>query len=539
MQMKKPNIIIFNPDQMRRDAMGHFGNRAARTPNLDAFQEFDAVSFENAFCQNTVCVPSRCSFTTGLYPHVNGHRTMSYLLHEHDYSIFQELMENGYYVWMNARNDLIAGQIPGLVYEHADEIYLGGDYPQPPGLKNPGIRGKRGEKNYYSFYGGELKLDENGCNYGYDDASVDAAIERIKNPVDERPMCVFIGLTNPHPPYQVEEPFFSAIDRNKIEPRIKASDTIGRAVMESAIREQMGLQEYTEEEWTELRACYLAMCMKVDAMFGKLCDALKETGVYDDSAIFVLSDHGDFTGDYDLPEKAQNTFPDCLTNVPLLIKPPKDFPVDAGITKGMTELIDFYATVMDFAGITPKHTHFGRTLLPVLADRGISVREYAFCEGGRRAEETHCDEFHMFGPDGIAQDQHYFPRLLVQCDAKAHAKGTMIRNHEYKYICRLYGSDEFYDLCKDPQELRNVIQDPAYTDKVEKLRKEMLLWYQDTCDVVPHTYDNRFSYEMSWARMKQCCPKDYEETAKERLKNGDSLFEVLCDCLAIVQKQDS
>ncbi|MBO1264859.1 sulfatase-like hydrolase/transferase [Proteiniclasticum sp. C24MP] len=75
--MKKPHIIIFNPDQMRSDSMGHLGNIAAKTPFLDRFASEEGISFRNTFCQNTVCVPSRASFTTGLYPHVHGHRTMN------------------------------------------------------------------------------------------------------------------------------------------------------------------------------------------------------------------------------------------------------------------------------------------------------------------------------------------------------------------------------------------------------------------------------------------------------------------------------
>ena len=77
---KRPHIIIFNPDEMRSSALAHLGNPAAVTPNLDAFAASEAVSFRNAYCQNPVCVPSRCSFFTGLYPHVHGHRTMSHLL---------------------------------------------------------------------------------------------------------------------------------------------------------------------------------------------------------------------------------------------------------------------------------------------------------------------------------------------------------------------------------------------------------------------------------------------------------------------------
>ena len=86
---KQPHIIIFNPDEMRADAMSHLGNPAAVTPNLDRFAEEDAVSFSRAYCQNPVCVPSRCSFFTGLYPHVYGHRTMSHLLHPGEDSLLK------------------------------------------------------------------------------------------------------------------------------------------------------------------------------------------------------------------------------------------------------------------------------------------------------------------------------------------------------------------------------------------------------------------------------------------------------------------
>ena len=85
---KCPHIIIFNPDEMRADTIAHLGNPAAITPCLDEFAHQDAVSFSRAYCQNPVCVPSRCSFFTGLYPHTKGHRTMNYLLHPGEPSLF-------------------------------------------------------------------------------------------------------------------------------------------------------------------------------------------------------------------------------------------------------------------------------------------------------------------------------------------------------------------------------------------------------------------------------------------------------------------
>ena len=96
---KQPHIIIFNPDEMRWNTMGHMGNPAAVTPFLDEFAAREGVSFSNAFCQNTVCVPSRCSFFTGLYPHVNGHRTMSCLLYTSGGNVPEVLQKWGKAVW--------------------------------------------------------------------------------------------------------------------------------------------------------------------------------------------------------------------------------------------------------------------------------------------------------------------------------------------------------------------------------------------------------------------------------------------------------
>ena len=83
---------------------------AAVTPNLDMLSKKDAVSFSNAFCQNPVCTPSRCSFMTGWYPHVRGHRTMFHMLQPDEPMLLRELMEIGYFVWWGGKNDVVPSQ---------------------------------------------------------------------------------------------------------------------------------------------------------------------------------------------------------------------------------------------------------------------------------------------------------------------------------------------------------------------------------------------------------------------------------------------
>lgn len=524
MEQRRPDIIIINPDQMRADSLGHLGNPASHTPNLDRFAKEEAVSFQNAFCQNPVCVPSRCSFFTGLYPHTMGHRTMGHLLRSHETSLLKELKDSGYHVWANARNDLVAGEAEGLIESHVSELYYGGNVPAAPGperdLRAEGPQGK----DYYSFYTGKLKLDESGKNYDGDDEDVDAAIDRILRPTEGKPLCLFLGLMYPHPPYKAEDPYYSAIDRQAVPERIRPEDCEGKAKILSKIRAYQHMDAYTEEDWRELRATYLAMCMKVDHSFGRILSALKESGRYDNSVIIFLSDHGDYTGDYGLTEKAQNSFEDCLTRVPLLIKPPKGTDIDPGIAEGLTELVDFYATVMDFAGTKPSHSHFGNSLRFVLSDRTVQLRDAVFSEGGRLPAEKHCSEAVDPSLEGRIRSNLYWPRYAAQFDDEAHAKGTMIRTADYKYVYRNHGASELYDLRKDPEERKNVISDPVYREVLLVLRERMLSWYQETCDIVPFETDERFSKEMIWEKVKLLCPEGYEDEVKEKIQEGMGLF---------------
>ena len=103
---------------------------------------------------------------------------------------------------------------------------------------------------------------------------VDAAIKRIRTRPKEQPLCLFLGLTWPHAPYRAEEPYYSAVDRSKLPPRIRAADCTGKAKILAEIRKYAGMESYTETDWDELRAVYQGMCMKIDEQFGRLMTAL-------------------------------------------------------------------------------------------------------------------------------------------------------------------------------------------------------------------------------------------------------------------------
>jgi len=486
---KLPHIVIFNPDQFRADALGHLGNPAAVTPNLDSVCATDGVSFRYAFCQNPVCTPSRCSFMSGWYPHVRGHRTLFHMMHEDEPVLLKTLKDHGYFVWWGGKNDLIPRQKSFEPY--CTVLHRPTRKVMPSLHSSYHERVPRDSDGYYSFYYGRIDKGNEEIYYDSDWDNVLSAIDLILNAPKDQPLCIYLSLDFPHPPYGVEEPWYSITDRRKVPPRIPTPPGWeGKPSILKGIWENQNLKSWTEDRWTELRATYYGMCSRIDYQFGLLMDALKQAGIYDDTAVFVFSDHGDFTGDYGLVEKNQNTFEDCLTRVPFIIKPPSWVKTKPRISDALVELIDFPATVEALAGIKPQHTHFGRSLLPVISGETDEHRDAVFCEGGRLHGEIHCNEYDLI--PAISPDFLYWPRLVMQkSEGPEHTKAVMCRNKKYKYVHRLYESDELYDLENDPAELVNRINDPSMAHIVARMKDRLMHFYLETTDVVPHNPDQR------------------------------------------------
>ena len=491
--MTHPHIVIFNPDQWRADVVGHLGNPAAVTPNMDRAVQTDMVSFRNAFCQNPVCTPSRCSFMTGWYPHTRGHRTMFHMLHSDEPMLLKTLKDAGYFVWWGGKNDVVPAQ--NGYHDYCDVKYVAPDTSERPLRRNLHAlkewRGASDGYNFYSFFAGKLsKPDGEHHVYDNDWAMVEGAIDFINNAPPDRPLCIYLPLSYPHPPYAVEDPWYSLIDRDLIPPRIPTPDDWSeKPSLLKGIYDEQHLQGWTEDRWTELRGTYYGMCARVDTQFGMVMDALRNAGLYDDTAVFFFSDHGDFTGDYGLVEKTQNTFEDCLTHVPFMIKLPIDHTVQPGIRDALVELIDFPATVEALTGIGPHHTHFGRSLLPLIAGETDEHRDAVFCQGGRLYGERQAMELESKGgADGL-----YWPRLQwqQQDDGPEHTKATMCRTHDHKYVYRLYEQDELYDLSQDPGERYNRIDDPALESIKMALQERLLRFMMETADNVPWQTDRR------------------------------------------------
>lgn len=493
--MNQPNIVYFVADQMRSDSLHHLGNPASLTPNFDKIVEEDAISFENAYCQNPVCVPSRHSFLSGLYPHTRGHRTMHYLTAQDDPNILKVMKDAGYEVIWIGRNDVLPADQSKSAY--CDEYYSGASFVSEveplkqnsfTGFTHPEQDVNHSKPELYSFFVGKVDgtdrfsmMDKNCLISALD------YLDRKAKSGNDKPFFLYVTLMYPHPPYQCEEPYFSAIDRNKLLPRRPDARTLkGKPSMMTTIVEKQGLEEIFDEEWfSELRATYLAMTMRFDEQFGQLINKLKEHGYYDNTSVFSFSDHGDYTCDYGLAEKAQNLFDDPVCNVPLIVKPSKQFKVKSGVSKALVELVDLSATVSEMTGVELPYTQFGKSLVEAIAG-ATNHKDLVLCEGGRIHGESQAMEL------GHGPESPYWPRLSTQgSEGPEHTKAIMVRMDNFKYTYRLYEKHEFYDLNVDPFELNNAIDDQKYQNQIEQMRSKLLYRLIETGDFVPNKRDKR------------------------------------------------
>ena len=180
----------------------------------------------------------------------------------------------------------------------------------------------------------------------------------------------------------------------------------------------------------------------IDEEIGKIVQALKEEGMYDNALICYISDHGDMLGDH---YHWRKTYPyEGSVHVPYIVK----WPSACGFPKGGTvnapvELRDLLPTFLEMAGGQVPADMDGLSLTRLMDGSGRGWREYI------DLEHATC-----YSPD------NYWCALT---DGKI------------KYVWRFHtGTEELFDLDKDPHELKNVVNDKKYRDQLEKLRAAMV-----------------------------------------------------------------
>lgn len=469
--MTRPNLLMFMPDQQRADTIGCFGNPVAQTPNIDALAA-RGVRFTNAFTNHPVCGPSRVNLMTGWYPHTHGHRTLTNLLGPEQPNLLRCLKEGGYQVaWAGARGDVFA---PGVT--ELSTHFCG--FTTRPEKMSMGPQYEEGSALYDAFYHGRRPGDDTWIDF--DEASVRTAIDWL-NGKPNGPWCLWLPLIFPHLPFEVEEPWYAQYRPSDMPARLMSSGT-GKPAFHQGIREKLGTDRLTEEDWREIQRVYYGMVSRVDDQLGRVTRCLEELGELDNTVICYFTDHGEYLGDFGLVEKWPSGLDHCLLQNPLILAGP-------GISEGRdaatyTEMVDLLPTLLEFAGIEPRHTHFGRSLVPTLKNTDINIRDRAYSEGGFTAAELNLLEQAKGEYAKKAQLQHEQPEMV--------GKAFSVRTDDYTYIYRLYEQDELYDRRQDTRELNNLLVEQPDHPAATQLKSQMMDWLIETADEIPWEPDPRF-----------------------------------------------
>mmetsp|Transcript_24151 Transcript_24151/g.26816 ORF Transcript_24151/g.26816 Transcript_24151/m.26816 type:complete len:511 (+) Transcript_24151:24-1556(+) len=479
---KKPNFVFFFPDETRAESLGTYGHPLTKTPNYDRLAAMGTV-FENAHVQHTQCAPSRCALTTGRYMHVLGHRTQTHLVQVYERNLFKYLKEDGYTVVWLGKNDMFSQKaFPASVTYWEDDI----------GVQRGGNMFNFGEAGYYSFLDKPDK-DTYNSTKNRDYYAVTRAIQFLEKKPQE-PWMIFLPGIGAHPPYGAPNPYYSMYSPDEIKkvaplrpPNIPKKPKYHSPT--EGIQYYRNLTSFDDDFFYRINSIYLGLVSYSDWVFGQMLDYLEKSSYWDNTAVIVSSDHGDFSGDFHLVEKWPGGMDDILTHVPLMMRIPdgsKGHRVKTPVAQ-----FDIMSTILDLAGINDTRVHFSKSLVPELKGSTGDVDRAVFSEGGYyyhyeiepydpEQVKTYADKNNLYYPRGEEEKQ---PNGIPRC--------VMIRKMDYKMVYRPLGVNELYDIKKDPRELNNVYNDPTYITQRAELLEELLEWYLLTGDVTPLDEDPR------------------------------------------------
>ncbi len=456
--LKKPNIILLCPDEMRASALGCMGNPAGATPFLDDLARRSA-KFDRCFTNHPKCTPSRCSLLTGQYPHVGGHRTLEMPVRAHEVNLVRTLKDAGYRTALVGKNHCVDELTMPLTFD----IYQG---------KAPGADTNLDPADPPPMPVGTYYVGEENCTVQEhsDYLATTAAMKLVDRfAQDDAPFFLWLNWDHPHCPYRVPKPYFKSIDRAKVpEPLPRPNEP--RHAMHDQLRTSYGLDHVTADDWRELAGTYLDMCRFIDDQVKRVINHLEASGLAEDTIVVFWSDHGDFAGDYELPEKWDTCFTDNLVHVPLLIHAPGR--VTPQMVGGIIESIDILPTVLALAGVELPGGVQGKSYVPVLGGKVEKLREFAFCQGGQEPELLKLATPVDAHPRPCRA--YYLKQSALVANPRINLRAKMLRGDRWKYIFRADGEEEIYDLDTDPGELNNLIDRPEAGEALNTMRKAML-----------------------------------------------------------------
>lgn len=389
---ERPNVLFISIDDLRPE-IGSYGVGRASSPHLDAFAE-TALVFTRAYCQQTLCNPSRTSYLTGARPATTGIWEQKGFFRDTVPNIVtlpQHFKAHGFTtssigkVFHGNRLDAKSWSEPEFLPDRT-RIYA---LEENRAKNRPRTKATATES---------ADVPDNGYRDGL---AADHAIKTLARlgRAEDSPFFLALGFFKPHLPFAAPKRYWDLFPEDEIELPKDAKAPLG-AVLYS-IHESHEVRQYSDAPRTgpfsedfsrRLLRGYLASTAYVDAQVGRVLSALDELGLADNTIVVIFGDHGFYLGDYGMWGKS-GTF-ERAARVPLMVRVPEAFrpgeaqgdeaPGDPGAserpgsTGALVELVDLYPTLCDLAGL-PQPGHLeGTSFAPLLEDPTLPWKKAAF-----------------------------------------------------------------------------------------------------------------------------------------------------------------
>ncbi len=466
---KQPNIVFIISDDHAFQAIGAYGGKLMPTPNIDRIAKEGAI-FQNSFVTNSICGPSRATLLTGKYSHQNGYTLNEKKFDVNQFLFSRLLQENNY-------------QTAWVGKWHLGNLPQGFDY----------FNILRGQGNYYNpdfISSNKDTIKQNGY---VTNIITDKSLDWLNTRDPNKPFCLVIGEKATHREWIPDLPdlgvydeidfpipsnFFDTYEGREaamhqdmtVEKTMRMNEDVKvhmdyitgdfkrlndeqRAVLKKYYdgvtkefdEKKLSGKELSKWKFQRYMKDYLAVAKSMDRNIGKILDYLDKNNLVENTVLVYVSDQGFYLGEHGWFDK-RFMYEESL-KTPFLIRYPTLIKPGTHITRFASN-IDWAPTILDLAQVKIPAEVQGVSLVPVLKNN--QVKQWK--------DELY---YHYYE---YPEPHHVSPHFGI-------------RTPQYKLI-RFYNAKtnwEFYDLKKDPSEMKNSIHDKNYQSTISNLKTKLAI----------------------------------------------------------------
>jgi len=430
--MPDRNVIVIMTDELRRDALGCYGNPIVQTPRIDALaargQRFDA-----AYTPSPICVPARASIATGRYVHETGCWANAQPYCGTPVSWHHVLRDAGREVVSVGKLHFRSEADDNGFSREIRPLHVHGGQGWVHGLL-------RDELDLFDATGFARHIGPGEDSYStYDEAvcrdAVDWLSQKAAAPA-AAPWGLFVSFLRPHYPLTCPKEYYDLYDPAEMPmPRPAGPESGADHPVLRAMRQACDYDApFTDETRRIAVASYYGLVSFVDALVGRIIAELQRSGLDRSTTIIFTSDHGECLGDRGFWTKM--VMYEEAAAVPLIMAGPGIAP---GACAAPVSLIDLFPTILELAGVSapPSPPPHARSLLQT--------------KQTPEASRLILSEYHDYG---------------------AVTGMFLCRKGPWKLVSYPGYASQLFNLEQDPGETCDLAPDPAYAELLAELLRD-------------------------------------------------------------------